>query len=466
MTDSPVHVRMKSIALAALFFHAFFAMTDFGGQLKPEYGAAVAFLLMLAAGRTVWRELARQPVAWVLAVFVLFVIVHAAYATTVYPSIGYARQLSAAAELVRLGVFTCVIGWWLSFQPRLVPVLFGLMIVGLLTAIASRMPWASLPEIWGGELRPKFGMPENLGGQLAAISGWLALCLLLKVWNTHGRFRRRRGLMAICLLAYIASLCALLFSQSRGAWLAFAATLPVVVLGVWYTRKRNSAVPWLPLVSVAVVSLLLVLAARDIVAQRFAGAEQLLPDMVEAEQPTASATGKKKPPAVRSANPHDAGATAKRKVAPDEINNKAVSQRMALYHFGMERWREHPMLGWGLRTTSTLIATSGLDLGGQRHGHLHSAYLDALVGMGAVGAGLLTLLLVLLIRELVLAWRGRVISNATFWMVAGCIGIVLIANGFDSLLWRYDYARAPLEIVFGCCVAYGLLRRRSSLPPA
>jgi hypothetical protein len=81
-----------------------------------------------------------------------------------------------------------------------------------------------------------------------------------------------------------------------------------------------------------------------------------------------------------------------------------------------------------------------------------------------IGTILLALLLTLLLRELVLAWRSRVISNATFWMVAGCVGIVLIANGFDSLLWRYDYARAPLEIVFGCCVAYGLLGRRPSSP--
>ena len=464
MTDTPVHFRLKAVALAALCFHAFFAMTDFGGQLKPEYGAAVALLLMLAAGGDVWRQLAKLPVVWTLAAFILFVIAHAGYATSVYPSIGYTRQLSAAAELVRLGVFTCVIGWWLSLMPRAVPVLFGLMIAGLLTAIAVRMPWALLPEIWGGQFRPKFGMPENLGGQLAALSGWLALCLLLKVWNTHGRFRRRRGLMALCLLAYVGSLCALLFSQSRGAWLAFAATLPVVVLGVWYTRKRDAAVPWLPLVSVALISLVLVLAARDIVAKRFAGAEQLLPDMTTTDQPAAPVAGVGKPKPVARDRVALPAPAARPRPARDTVNNTAISQRIALYEFGMARWREHPLLGWGLRSTSALIAGSGLDMGGQHHGHLHSAYLDALVGMGVVGTFLLALLLALLLRELVLAWRSGVISNATFWMVAGCIGIVLIANSFDSLLWRYDYARAPLEIVFGCCVAYGLLERRPSSP--
>lgn len=476
MTDAPVHFRIKSVAFAALCFHAFFATTDFGGQLKPEYGAAVALLLMLAAGGAPWRELARLPAVRVLAVLIVFLVAHAAYATTIIPALGFSKQLTAAAELVRLGVFSCVVGWWLSLMPRKVPLLFGLMIVGLLVTVAAYMPWASLPQIWDGQLRPKFGMPENLGGQLAALGGWLSLCLLVKSWNAHGRFRRRRVLMAVCLLAYIGSFCALLFSQSRGAWLAFAATLPVIVFGIWYTRKRHAdgAVPWPPLAAVALVSLLLLAGARDIVAQRFAGAERLLPDAIATQgQATSKASSHRPPPdpSVDSGRATEARATESPPAKPvtaahgptaDELNNKAVSVRLLLYKLGVERWQQRPLLGWGLRSTSALIAGSGLDLSGQRHAHMHSAYLDALVGMGLIGAGLLGLFLLLLVRELVLAWRSGIISNATYWMVAGCIGIVLVANGFDSLLWRLDYARAPLEIVFGCCVAYGLIRRRSS----
>lgn len=469
-TDASVPLRLKRIALAALCFHAFFAMTDFGGQLKPEYGAFIATFSMLFAGRRPWRELARSPATWLLAFFIAFVIAHAFYATSVFPSIGYSEQLSAAAELVRLCVFSCVIGWWLSLMPRAVPILLGLTIAGLLTAILTYMPWTNWPQIWDGQLRPKLGMPENLAGQLAALGGWLALCLLLKSWNTHGRFHRRRWLMAICLLGYIGSFCALLFSQSRGAWLAFAATLPVVVLSVWYTSKRESggAVPWLPLASVAAVSLLLLLGGRDILAQRFAGVDRWLPQVSDVEARTAPGTGAHAPgdKPIEPSVPGPAASNAAPASKASDWNNKAVDIRMSLYQFGMERWRQHPLLGWGLRSTSTLIASSGLDLSGQRHAHLHSAYLDALVGMGAVGAGLLGLSLLLLLRELVLAWRRGVVPNASFWMVSGCIGIVLIANGFDSLLWRYDYSRAPLEIIFGCCVAYGLIGRRQAATAA
>lgn len=468
---------LQSIAFAALCFLAFFSMTDLGGQLKPEYGAVLATLLVIPVWRTAWPELLKQPVARWLALFVVFAIAHAAYAAAAVPAFSFAKQLSAAAEPVRLLVFSCVVGWWMSLMPRRAPLLFGLMIAGLLLAVVAYMPWLDMPQIWGGRIRPRFGMPENLGGLLAALGGWLALCLLLKLWNAHGRFGRRSGLMLLCLLAYIGSFSALLFSQSRGAWLAFAATVPAVAFGLGYWWKHGrAALPWLPLLCVGAVSLLLVVGGRDIVAKRFAGADELLPGdarTAETDVGTHTALGvashrASAPSASESIvgakgakNPKLAQREA-RVEADSEANNQAVSARLALYRLGIERWKERPMLGWGLRTTSALIAQAGLVLDGQRHAHLHSAYLDALVGMGLLGACLLAGFVLLAIRELVLAWRARIITNATFAMVAGCIGIVLIANGFDSLVWRYDYTRAPLEIVFGCCVAYGLIRRRQA----
>lgn len=468
-TQPAVGPRLQAVAFAALCFLAFFSMTDLGGQMKPEYGAVLATLLILPAWRAAWPELLRQPAVRWLGLFVAFAIAHAAYAAATFPAIPFPKQLSAAAEPVRLAVFSCVVGWWLSLMPRKAPVLFGLMIAGLLIAVVAYMPWQDLPRIWDGGLRPRFGMPENLGGLLAALGGWLALCLLLKLWNGHGRFGRRRGLMAVCLLAYVGSFTALLFSQSRGAWFAFFATLPAVIAGLWYVwrHRGRSAVPWLPLLCVGAVSLLLVVGGRDIVAKRFAGAQELLSDPHAVDAASYTALGTVAYPAVASDERHaavpakaGARAPASTREADSRANNQAVSARAELYRFGIQRWRERPLLGWGLRTTSQLIADAGLVLDGQRHAHLHNAYLDALVGMGLAGAALLAVFLLLAVRELLAAWRSGIVTQAGFAMVAGCIGIVLVANAFDSLVWRYDYTRAPLEIVFGCCIAYGLIRRR------
>ncbi|HJR72247.1 MAG TPA: O-antigen ligase family protein [Luteimonas sp.] len=458
-TNPAVAPRLQACAFAALCFLAFFSMTDLGGQFKPEYGAILATLLLIPAWRAAWPELLRQPVARWLAVFVVFAIAHAAYAAVIFPSLSFSKQMSAAAEPVRLAVFSCVVGWWLSLMPRRAPLLFALMIAGLLIAVVAYMPWLEMPQIWGGRIRPRFGMPENLGGLLAALGGWLSLCLLLKLWNAHGRFGRRRGLIVLCLLAYVISFSALLFSQSRGAWLAFAATLPAVALGLgyWWKYGGRTEVPWLPLLCVGALSLLLVVGGRDIVAKRFAGADRLLPEVAEVADGgahTALGAASFGEPALA------ASAEAPAAHADSDANNQAVSARMALYRFGMASWKERPLLGWGLRTTSVLIADSGLVLDGQRHAHLHNAYLDTLVGIGLVGACLLGAFLLLTARELWMAWRCGIVTNAGFAMVAGCVGIVLVANSFDSLVWRYDYTRAPLEIVFGCCIAYGLIRRR------
>ncbi|MFT4197326.1 MAG: O-antigen ligase family protein [Pseudoxanthomonas sp.] len=443
---------------------AFLAMTDLGGHLKPEQGAMLATLLILPVWRIAWSELRRQPVVRWLAVLVAFVVAHAAYAAGVFPALGFSKQLSAAAEPVRLAAFSCVVGWWLSLMPRKMPVLFALMIAGLLLAVGIYMPWQDLPQIWDGRIRPRFGMPENLGGLLAALSGWLALCLALRPWNAHGRFGRRHGRIALCLAAYACSFAALLFSQSRGAWLAFAATLPVAGAGLWYgCRHGRAAVPWLPLACVAALSLLVLAGASDIVARRLAGAQELLFDTSAAVADTA-AVG---PPtrdvgsAVPAAGPAKPGPADVAESGEGRVNNEAIGVRVTLYRFGLQRWRERPWLGWGLGTTPRLIAAAGLALDGQRHAHLHNAYLDALVGLGLVGALLLGGFALLAVRELWLAWRSGVVAPpVAFALLAGSLLIVAVANGFDSLVWRYDYTRALLEILLGCCIAYGLIRRR------
>lgn len=488
-------------------------MTDFNLYLRPEFGAALALLAMCFAGKTPWRELAALPLVRMFGVFSLFLIAQTVYAAWVMPTATWSSQMTEVAKFVRLGVFCCVVGWWLSIRPSTIPALLGLMVLGLLMAVIYHMPWSALPEIWEGRVRPRFGIPENLSGQLAAVGGWLSLCLLIGIWRDHPRGRRRNWLLALGLVAYCGSFCVLVFSQSRGAWLAFLVASPLAIMGYWLTRKPRSlrTLPWQPIVIIAVVSVLLLVGARDIFALRFAGAERMLPETAQAPRythtdagagrrdadvlvvptpvqapridvvppPAAAVPASPAPAAPEPGEPvssaADALVTAPSQAPPaapaspgpvattidtSVPANKAVSIRLRLYELAVDRFRERPWLGWGLNSIPLLIENGHLDLAGERHVHLHSAYLDALVGIGLVGSLLLLSLFVLLMRELFLAWRGRIISTASFWALAGCVAIVLIANFFDSLLWRFEYARAPMELLFGCCIAYALMRRR------
>jgi hypothetical protein len=494
---STLSPRLQRVALGGLSFLAFFAMTDFNLYMRPEFGAALALLAMCFAGATPWRELGRLPLVRVFGVFTVFLIAQAAYATWVMPSIPWDDHLTVVAKFVRLGVFCCVVGWWLSVRPAAIAPLLGLMVLGLLLAVLYHMPWTALPAIWQGQVRPRFGIPENLSGQLAAVGGWLALCLLIGIWRDHPHGRRRNVLLAVGLLAYVGCFCVLVFSQSRGAWFAFLSAPPLAILGYWLSRRPRSlrTLPWQPILVMLAVSVVLLLGARDIFALRFAGADRMLPQVAEQADPAGPEPG-----AAPTGHTPGVGTQAQRTSAADDDHaggalalsapspalapapapvpsstadqppstsidtsipaNKAVSVRLRLYELGMEKFRERPLLGWGLDSIPVLIGAAHLDLAGEHHVHLHSAYLDALVGIGLIGSLLLLALFALLMRELFLAWRADIISRASFWALAGCVGIVLVTNAFDSLLWRFEYARAPLELLFGCCIAYALMRRR------
>ncbi|BDU16930.1 O-antigen ligase family protein [Lysobacter auxotrophicus] len=477
-----VSKRLAWIALAGVAFQAFFAINDLGRHvpnMHPEYGTFVAMIAMAFAGARPWRELAAHPAVRLLGVLAAFLIVHAAYIAWLLPEVRWSNQLTVVAKLLRLGFQTCVIGWWMSVNPRAIPKLLGVLVLGLLAAVLYHMPWSDMPGIWAGEIRPRFGISQNLSGMIAAVGGWLTLCLLIGIWRDYPTGPRRTWLLVLALLAFAGCFCVLLFSQSRGAWLSFLVAVPLAIIGYALTRgRRRRPLPWQPILLALLVCVLLLTAAHRIFALRFDGADQLVPSWVEAlvsdrTAPRPHEAPATLPPAPAAADAPPANAVAPTPAAdpralPTEIDgldtaipgNKAVGIRMLIYRMGVERFQERPWFGWGLDTIPLLIERAHLPTGGEQFVHLHNAYLDALVGLGVIGAALLFAVFAMLMRELWLAWRTGIVSTASFWGLAGCVGIVLIANNFDSLLWRFEYVRAPLGLLFGCCMAYGLIRER------
>ena len=473
------------IALAGIAFQAFFAINDLGRHIPnmhPEYGTFVALIAMAFAGQRPWRELAAHPAVRLLGVLAAFLILHAAYIAWMLPEVRWSNQLTVVAKLLRLGLQTCVIGWWMSVNPQAIAKLLGVLILGLLSAVLYHMPWSEMPAIWSGEMRPWFGISQNLSGMVAAVGGWLTLCLLIGIWRDYPLGARRTGLLVLALPAFGGCFFVLVFSQSRGAWLSFMIAVPLAIIGYSFTRgPRRRPLPWQPILLALLVGVVLLVAAHRIFALRFDGADQLMPTWVESllegkheaepgdapRTPTtgASATAVDAPERNAIAPTPQPGDPRALPPVIDGLDtaipgNKAVGIRMLLYRMGVERFLERPWLGWGLDTVPLLIERAQLPTGGERFFHLHNAYLDALVGLGVIGTALLFGVFALLMRELWLAWRTGIVSTASFWGLAGCVGIVLIANNFDSLLWRFEYARAPLGLLFGCCMAYGLIRER------
>jgi O-antigen ligase len=416
------------LAWTALAFQAFFAMTHFGKWLRPEYGGAVALLALLLAGGKRWRGLVRHPLPWLVLAFIAYAVLQAAYASRLAPVLSFGKHLSYNAEPIRVGILTCVFGAWLAERPRQMPLLLGLMVAGFVIAALVCTPWSRIDAIVAGALRLRLRYAENIVGEYATM-GLLLLSLCALSRRPHRDRRARVGFAVALVLAGVPLLACLLYAQSRGAWLAAALMVPLALYACLRDVDRERHRPVLIALGVALLAVLTALFAGDaLVAHRLAGGE-----------------------AIAEALAHGDLA---------DLPSSSVTVRVQLAALGWHAWLAHPMWGIGLRNIHPLIAASGIHIGGYVPPHLHDAYLQTVVGLGVVGAALLLAAFVLLVRELWLARRAGITGNALYWALLGCLGIVLIVNLFDYLTWRFDYLRAPLELLLGCCFALSLRRRQ------
>lgn len=416
----------------ALAFQAFFAMTHFGKWLRPEYGGAVALLILVVAGGKRWRELVRHPLPWLVLAFVVYAVLQAAYAARLAPGLPFGKHLTYNAEPIRVGVLTCAIGAWLAERPRRMALLLGLMVAGFVAAALVCMPWDRIDAIVAGALRLRLGYAENIVGEYAAM-GLLLLSLYALSRPPRPRGRAKIGFAMMLVAAGVPLLACLLYAQSRGAWLAAALVVPLAL----YACLRDAHREWhRPAAIALVVALLAAIAALGagyaLVANRLAGSEAI------------------------------AAALANGGLA--DLPSSSVTVRVQLAELGWHAWLAHPFWGIGLRSIHPLIVASDIHIGSYVPPHLHDAYLQTVVGLGVVGAGLLLAPFAMLVREPWLARRAENTGHALYWALLGCLGILLIVNLFDYLTWRFDYLRAPLELLLGCCFALSLRRRRGGSP--
>ncbi|HEX7113440.1 MAG TPA: O-antigen ligase family protein, partial [Mizugakiibacter sp.] len=283
-------------------------------------------------------------------------------------------------------------------------------------------PWSHLDAVAAGALRLRFHYSENIVGEYAAMG-----LLLLALYALSRPLRGHPAAATALAVAGALLLACLLYAQSRAAWLA-AALIPLVVVvhlrgggGRW----RRPAIIAMGATALAVVVVLCV--GYTLVARRLAGGEAIAEALASGGLATLPPT--------------------------------SAAVRVQLAALGVHAWLEHPLLGSGLRGIAPLIGASGIHIADYVPPHLHNAYLQAAVGLGGIGAGLLLAAFGLLVRELGLARRAGEVGGALYWALLGSLGIVLVVNAFDFLLWRFDYLRAPLELLLGCCFALSLRRR-------
>jgi O-antigen ligase len=392
------------------------------------------------------RGLLRQGAVVAALAFAVYVGLH----TALYPVLGLGPRpdpetWDSAASWVQLLMLVPFAHFLAGDQGRLGRVL-ALALLGLIAGMLWRLDWGLLIDSPGAFFasRPGFGFPAIA---FALYSGTAVLGLVLlapRWWQSGGTAWAFKGLGWLVSLALLAQ--GLVATQSRGTWIAFALALawalairPLLAprphpegLGGPPGTTRQARLLWiaLPLLAVSMLALN---------GERIAG---------------------------RLAAELDSAAAVLRD-SPGAPTGTSFALRWHALQFGIDRALERPLLGWGAGASHRLMDESAdprLKEEGQTLSHLHNAYVEILVQLGAIGALLAAAVILLLVRGV---WTGVRCGRAP-----PDYGLFLISAFALTLIWSLWSYRAVHQdwrvfwvLLAGSALALAPPARPASAPP-
>jgi O-antigen ligase len=265
-----------------------------------------------------------------------------------------------------------------------------------------------------------FNLPAQTSGLIAAhtILGLvLFLPRILAGGAAAGRFRARR--LLAWLLALYLSTYLLVVSQARGTWLA-AIVVFAAVFGYRRLSARKAGEPAQALSQPVVAALLLV--ALLAVAGLARNADSFL---------------RRAAPDLEAAGSILRGEAVNRQ-------DSSFSYRYNVQKFGLRKWLERPLLGWGAGASRPLIEASGdprlyQAQSGRYLGRMHNAYIEIGVRFGLVGLAFLAAAIGYSLSSLADARREGRIREDFRLLTLGGLGLLLLwgfTSTFTSAAWQ------------------------------
>lgn len=341
--------------------------------------ALIALALLLIAALTQARRLGpalmREPVAISAGILAFYVVGRAVVAANTQPALG-AHHYAALWPWLALLLFPLVAAFTLGDTKRVLAIL-AIAVVGMLLGMIRMADWHYvISAITDRSLRPSFGLnPQEAALYLGAtLLGWIAFYGRL-VGN--GRLRTVRLIFWLVAAALLIEM--LLLTQSRTTLFSLAVLIPTLLVAKLActrnprTRKRAAVIVAFGLIAVLAVGAF----NHERIAHRMHYTVQSL---------QAIATHNLKPTPTTS-----------------------LGKRAAIYYFGFEKFRKHPIWGWGpgIEATTMLPGAPINEATGEHFQDLHDGYLEVLIRFGLVGLLLAALMALLMIRGLFQAWRRR-----------------------------------------------------------
>jgi O-antigen ligase len=386
---------------------------------------AFACLLRLPAQRHVWRD----PLVRLSLIFLLYLLPLTILAGRALPHTTGA-QIEGALDLLRLGFFPMLlVAFWLDRPERVNPVL-ALALAGLVLRILIRLERTEIQAFLEGA-RAQFDMSPNALGLYAAVA-LLGLILLAPTLWGEGRNAAqttlRGGIWLLCLLLVTG---AVIFSQSRAAWLAVLLVYPPTLAG-HFIATRHHALPGrrrhltITLLALFILGGVLGWINRELILQRLRASTHTVGKLLEGQAPKA---------------PSD-----------------AYSMRYLWWKFGCEKILERPFFGWGPGSVGHLFRTShhpGIRKISKNYKDFHNLLLQVLVQVGLVGALFLATQGALVLDALRRGWRQRWLPSGTALFLMAALMIFFICS-LSNLRTRDHYGQFFIALFGGLAYAVRL----------
>ncbi|WP_166668857.1 O-antigen ligase family protein [Thiohalophilus thiocyanatoxydans] len=390
-------INSHKAGLFGLYLFAFFAFLDKAGTVL---GLLLMLSAMLVSWRQVWDDYKQDPAVWVAGIFLIYLILHAYITSLEFPHTSE-EQWKEARNWGRLIVFL-ILAWWMRGNTKVIFHCLLLALAGILVRLVIDTEMSDIEKVFNTQ-RTGFSYPI---GFAAILSGAALVAMIIftpRIMATPSS-RNTKILIALAWLVMIMLMLQIqITAASRGVWLATLAVVILYSLSLFQFIKRH-------LFIYALSGLLVVIVTSqntELITKRITLNKPTIAMLIEGE-------------------------------SLDNVPIKgSTATRLHLWDYGIKRWLERPIFGWGPGTQITKHFKPGdlqdpLDKKQAKklkpQPHLHNAYITVLSQLGIVGAMILAAALILLVRNLIISHRQRLLPTDVILAAGAVLIVMLISN--------------------------------------
>jgi O-antigen ligase len=393
--------------------------------------ALVVFVLAFLLSPSAWNVYRRDPMFWIFVAFALFVYASLQGAVAEFPeTLDIERK--EAGNWLKLFAFL-PFAWWVRGDLKRINLVLILATAGWLIGALEHIDWGRVLH-FDASIRTGFKHGAIFSGLISATALFGLLSFAQRLWQgPYPWVSRPLLIVALYLAAFMLISC-----QSRGTWLAAGLVIPPALAWYWFGNLRGQKVNW---AKASMPTVLILGSLAGILATNL----DVIEHRLEKERVTATKLlhGRVK-----------------------GVPRTSLFYRFEVQKFGLQKWLERPILGWGPGSTQYLITHSKNPrlITKKRTGrlwmrHFHNTYLDILVRLGLAGAGLLSAGGVVLCSALAGATRQGIPMDYRLFL-GGSLVLLAIWCLFDFRALHPDW-RAYWVILAGIVYSFRFAQRET-----